>query len=100
MERVVTPYPRYRLIRARCVAWPPSSTMSAMPKLFQVNEEDLGELERILPQLSEALTSAMDNRLRVQLRRCQSILSHVRWNYGPHSEVRILPANGESDHAL
>jgi hypothetical protein len=73
---------------------------AAMSKLFQVYEDDLGELERILPQLSEALTPSLDNRLRVQLRRCQTILSHVRWDYGPATEVRIIPADGESDHSL
>jgi hypothetical protein len=68
-----------------------------MAKLFQINEDDLGELERILPQLAEAMTPALNNRLRVQLRRVQVILSNVRWNYGPPSEVTIIPADGGAD---
>ena len=68
-----------------------------MPKLFQVYEEDLGELEQSLPQLAEALASNIDNRLRVKLRRCQTILSKVRWNYGPHTEGQIIPADNEPD---
>lgn len=68
-----------------------------MASLFQINEQDLGELERILPQLSEAVLPVMDNRLRVQLRRCQSILSNVRWNYGPPSKVEAVRADGEPD---
>ena len=58
-----------------------------MGRLFQVHEDDLAELERTIPQLGEALMPALTNRLRVQLRRCQQILSSVRWNYGPPSEV-------------
>ncbi len=70
-----------------------------MPKLFQVYEEDLGELEKILPQLAEALVRNLDNRSRIKLRRCQAILSNVRWNYGPPTEITATPADGESDHA-
>lgn len=68
-----------------------------MPKLYQIHEEDLGELERTLPQLAEALMPVLDNRLRVHLRRCQSILSNIRWNYGPPSDVQIIPTDDEAD---
>lgn len=64
-----------------------------MAKLFQIYEEDLAELEKIIPQLAESLMPSLDNKKRVQLRRCQSILSSVRWNYGPPSEVEIIPAD-------
>ncbi len=64
-----------------------------MSKLFQIYEEDLGELERLLPQIAEAVTPALNNKLRVQLRRCQSIMSSVRWNYGPHTNVEIIPTD-------
>jgi hypothetical protein len=66
-----------------------------MSRLHQINEEDLSELERIMPQLAQALMPALDNKLRVQLRRCQSILSNVRWNYGPPTSVEIAPTDGE-----
>ena len=71
-----------------------------MPKMFQLHEEDLGELERILPQLAEALSPTLDNRLRTKLRRCQSILSNIRWDYGPHSQVKVIPADGEQGQTL
>jgi len=58
-----------------------------------MHEEDLAELEKTLPQLAEALTPVLTNRLRVQLRRCQSIISQVRWNYGPPSEVKMIPVD-------
>lgn len=64
-----------------------------MPKLFRVTEDDLAELERILPQLGESLVPVLNNRTRVQLRRCQSILSDIRWNYGPPTEVAPSPIN-------
>lgn len=70
-----------------------------MAKLFQIEEADLGELEQIMPQLAEALMPHLDNRLRVQLRRCKTILSNVRWQYGPAGEVKIIPA-GEADQTL
>lgn len=64
-----------------------------MSNLLQIYENDLGELERILPQLAEVLTPSLDNCLRVQLRRCQSILSNVRWNYGPPTNVGVIPSD-------
>ncbi len=62
-------------------------------RLFQIYEDDLAELERTLPQLADALMPVLDNRLRVQLRRCKEIVSMVRWNYGPPGEVEIIPAD-------
>ena len=64
-----------------------------MPKLFQVAEEDLGELERILPQLAQALAPVLNNALRMKLRRCQTVLSNIRWDYGPPTDVESLPAD-------
>lgn len=61
--------------------------------LHQITEDDLAALERTLPQLASAVAPALDNRLRVQLRQVQKILSEVRWNYGPPSEVRIIPVD-------
>jgi hypothetical protein len=69
-----------------------------MSKLFQIEEEDLCKLEHILPELAQALMPSLNNKLRVQLRQCQSILSNVRWSYGPAGQVEILPANNDEDH--
>lgn len=65
-----------------------------MSKLFQIHEEDLAELERILPDICDRYMQVLDNRLRVQFRRLQTILSQVRWNYGPPQQVEIIPADG------
>ena len=69
-----------------------------MSRMHQIYEDDLAELERALPQLAELLLPVMDNRARVKLRRCQSILSNVRWSYGPPSKVEVVP-DGEDDDA-
>lgn len=63
---------------------------SIMSKLYQIHDDDLATLESTMPQLAEALYPSMDNRLRVQLRRVQKILSDVRWNYGPPSDVSLV----------
>lgn len=67
-------------------------------KSFHICEPDLAELERILPQIQDALfpqlaNKAIAGRLRVQLRRVKDILSNVRWDYGPPLEVHIVPAD-------
>lgn len=68
-----------------------------MPNLLQIHEDDLAELEKTLPQLGEALESALTNRVKTQLRRCKLILSNVRWNYGPPSEVERIPTDPDQD---
>jgi Tfp pilus assembly ATPase PilU len=71
-----------------------------MSSLFQIYEDDLVDLERILPSLADAMTSSLTPRLKTQLRRVQKILSDVRWNYGPPSHVETV-ADGadEADQA-
>lgn len=65
-----------------------------MINLFQIKEDDLADLERLLPALFDSgmVMKALDNNAaRVKLRRVQEILSNVRWNYGPHRDVMIVP---------
>ena len=59
-------------------------------RMFQITEYDLRELEAILPLLAQSLTPTMQNFDRVRLRRVQRILSEVRWNYGPPTDVEII----------
>lgn len=66
--------------------------------MLQIHEDDLATLERTLPQLADALMSNLDNRLRVQLRQVQQIISNVRWNYGPARHVGEIPADGDQDN--
>jgi hypothetical protein len=66
-----------------------------MGSVYQIHEDDLGALEQTLPRLADAMMPHLDNRLRVQLRRVQKILSDVRWNYGPPSEVEIIPVDDD-----
>lgn len=58
-------------------------------KLFQIYETDLESLESSLPELADALgESASDILIRKHLESIKKILSDVRWNYGPHIEVK------------
>lgn len=66
-----------------------------MPQVFQMHEESLAELERLLPELSEALVPALTPRLKTKLRRCKAILSDIRWDYGPPLESEAIPADDD-----
>jgi hypothetical protein len=66
-----------------------------MPKLFQVYEDDLAELERSVPMLMNTLAPHLNAVNRVQLRRIKSILSNIRWEYGPPEQVEIIPAGDD-----
>jgi len=75
-----------------------------MGKLFQITEQDLGELERVLPSISDDLMCSLQTRHKVQLRRVQAILSNVRWRYGPPLRAKTIPAGsdepaGENDNS-
>lgn len=61
-------------------------------KLFQIYEEDLETLERAVPALVAALSSDSINNKEIQeyADMCRTIISRVRWNYGPHTESTVL----------
>lgn len=61
-------------------------------KLFQIREDDLAELERILPQICDdvAMSPEATPRQRTQIRVVQRIIRDVRWDYGPPEDVRII----------
>lgn len=66
--------------------------------LFQIYQDDLADLERILPELTGRLWVGIDNRTKMQIRRVQEILTNVRWNYGPPVSCEIIdPASGAGD---
>ena len=60
-----------------------------MSRLFQINENDLAELERLLPEMAIMISEShrYDNRARTILRVVQRIMTDVRWDYGPPGEV-------------
>lgn len=66
-------------------------------RMFQIYEDDLAELERLCPVIADAAFFSAaprdDARLRTQVTRVKNILSHVRWNYGPPSQVTVIPAD-------
>lgn len=64
-----------------------------MSKLFQITEEDLESLEATLPELQLAMMPLLnDPMLQKRLSMCKKILSDVRWNYGPPTEVGQVEA--------
>lgn len=67
-----------------------------MSRLFQIYEDDLADLERIAPLFADGAIVTLTPRLRTQLRRVQTILSNVRWGYGPPSHVESVPDEPES----
>lgn len=65
-------------------------------RLFQISEPDLADLESLVPRLVDMLyRPELDNQTRIKIRRVQQIIVNVRWNYGPPSEVIIVPAGEE-----
>jgi hypothetical protein len=64
--------------------------------MYQITEDDLGELERCMPDLCFRAMSCLDNaKSRKQIEKVKQILSHVRWRYGPWSNVTEIPADGD-----
>lgn len=64
-----------------------------MSKLFQIYEDDLADLERVLPEIIESLAVHLTPRIRTQVSRVQTILMNVRWNYGPPTNVKRISAD-------
>lgn len=66
-------------------------------RLLQITEPDLAELERLLPKIlnDHVMQSGNDGptsqRLRVAYISIQRILTNVRWDYGPATEVYRVP---------
>ena len=66
-----------------------------MSKLYQITEEDLAELERVLPRFQDVMFDRMTPVLRTQIRVVQRILTNVRWGYGPPDKVEVIPCDGD-----
>lgn len=64
-----------------------------MSKLFQVYEQDLETLERDLPAFLSRHMICLTNADRAAVRRMQEVITNVRWNYGPPTEVESMPAD-------
>ncbi|NQV85933.1 MAG: hypothetical protein HQ492_02530 [Woeseiaceae bacterium] len=82
----------------RLIAWLHIMTDEIPPlsiKLYQISEDDLSELERVLPELLEHAVYVPDApvRARKQFTRVKEIISNVRWNYGPPREVENIPCD-------
>jgi hypothetical protein len=63
-------------------------------KLFRIYEDDLAKLETMLPRLADALGVAMNRPdVQVMVGEVKEIVSNVRWDYGPHTEVKRITGN-------
>ena len=61
-------------------------------KYFQVSQEDLEELEKVLPEWADEICMK-ENALPVRRRQfevVQNIVQRIRWNYGPPREVERI----------
>lgn len=67
-------------------------------RLFQISDPDLAILERAVPVLHELCSNMPAGYFRadvqVAIEECKRILSDVRWNYGPYSELRFSRSSG------
>lgn len=61
-------------------------------RLHQITHEDLQTLEECVPQLTERLGEQTTNADRAMIRRVQAVLTRVRWDYQPHTDITNLPA--------
>jgi hypothetical protein len=68
--------------------------MSNTIPTYRITEPDLAKLEAALPRLCE-MAGALLNRPEVQVLfgECKEILSNVRWDYGPPTQVIQMPCN-------
>lgn len=67
--------------------------MSDTSRFLQIREEDLAELERACPVLCDRVALHPDGCDVVMLRRIEAVkrvLSDVRWDYGPHTNVEKI----------
>lgn len=65
-------------------------------RMFVIAENELAELERLVPRLAEA-TVRLDQRprTRVLIRRIRAILGDIRWREAESRLEAIVPASGE-----
>ena len=60
-------------------------------RLFQINEDDLRTLETALPQICDLMFErACEPKAQALLLELKEIVSNVRWNYGPPTEMHRL----------
>lgn len=67
-------------------------------KMYQIHEQDLEALESNLPALMDAAFAACNDPIvRKRWEQVKSIVSNVRWNYGPPAVVKTEPANEDGE---
>lgn len=71
--------------------------MGAAVRQFQISEEDLATLERLVPDVLQRLTMRPDAtpQDRSNYRQIRDILVNVRWKYGPPEQVTRIEGGDE-----
>lgn len=62
-------------------------------KLYQITDEDLAGLEKDTADLCQSLMGSLSTTDKMAFRRIKTILSNVRWGYGPPEEVEVIPVD-------
>lgn len=62
-------------------------------RMFQITEQDLAELESLLPQVLWSRPDLLTTRDKIKWRRVIEIIKDIRWNYGPPLECHRLEAD-------
>lgn len=65
----------------------------AASRMFQITEEDLADLEKMLPDLMHAHAARVNTAEKVKWRQVIEIIKNVRWCYGPWLECHELKAD-------
>ena len=65
-------------------------------RMFQIREEDPAELETMLPDMCDKLYPQLDHYLRTKFRHLKTLLSEIRWNYGPPGIVEVIDADPQA----
>jgi hypothetical protein len=64
-----------------------------MSKLFHITESDLQRLEAALPRIHDHCGMLLNSPdLQILFGEAKEILSNVRWDYGPHTDVSVVSA--------
>lgn len=67
-----------------------------MSKMFHIYENDLQKLEAALPRIMDRVFGSLnDPQLQVLFDEVKEVLSDVRWDYGPPSEVIVIETRDE-----
>lgn len=70
-----------------------------MSRLYQLTEDELVTLEHEIPMLCSEVSGLVNSeyrtRFNARIRRLQAVLTNIRWQHQPWSNVGRIPCDGE-----